>query len=99
DDMFVYKGINVFPEQFREIISEFNDLSGNYKIKLKKESHNIIPEIHLICERRHTSSTDTETLRKALLKRISTEIVIKPFIEFVNYFPNEGNKHKTIEYI
>ncbi|MDD3876109.1 MAG: hypothetical protein PHT69_05775, partial [Bacteroidales bacterium] len=57
DDMFVYKGINVFPEQFREIISEFNDLSGNYKIKLKKESHNIISEIHLICERRHTSST------------------------------------------
>ena len=51
DDMFVYKGKNIYPEMFRNIINQYDELTGLYYIELKKEK-DLIKEATIVCENR-----------------------------------------------
>jgi len=98
DDMLVYKGINIFPEQFRTIISRFSELSGIYKILIKTEN-NMITDMNLVCELSNNIAIPENILRTRLLSKIRENLSIKPGICFTNKIDFNGNKHKIIEYV
>jgi len=98
DDMLIYKGINVFPEQFRKIINNFNELSGLYKIQVKKEN-DIIEKIILVCEINKSSKFNELELKNKLAIKIKSELSILPSIVFTKKINIEGNKIRLIELV
>ncbi len=98
DDMLIYKGINVFPEQFRNIINNFSELSGLYKIQVKKDN-DIIEKIVLVCEVNKNSKFNEPELKNKLAVKIKSELSILPSIVFTKKINIEGNKIKLVEII
>jgi len=98
DDMLIYKGINVFPEQFRNIINNFSELSGLYKIQVKKDN-DIVENIVLVCEINKSSNFNEPELKNKLAIKIKSELSILPSIVFTKKINIEGNKIKLVEII
>jgi len=99
DDMFVYRGINLFPEQFRSVLCKIKGLSGLFKIQIKKEQNNIVSYINLICEKKSNYIIDNNVLGKDIAKSVKRDLSIKPNIEIVEKIRFEGNKFKIVEFI
>jgi phenylacetate-CoA ligase len=97
DSMIVYKGINIFPEQFREVLNLFPELTGIYKLKIHKEA-SLITKIFLICEANKRMGKDDFQLEQKLLYAIKSKFSVSPEIIIVGSILREGNKVKIVEY-
>ena len=97
--MLVYKGINIFPEQFRTVLSMFDELSGRFKLRIKKEDNNLVSKIVIVCEKAMASNPDIYQLEKQIKIKIKEALSINPEVIIVNGFNIEGNKLKIIDYI
>ncbi|HPB24875.1 MAG TPA: hypothetical protein PLE11_03865, partial [Bacteroidales bacterium] len=98
DDMLIYKGINVFPEQFRSIISKFNELTGLYQLQVCKQN-DIIEKITLICEKQKGEKINEMELKNKLSVKIKSELSILPAIVFTKKITIAGNKIRLIEFV
>jgi phenylacetate-CoA ligase len=98
DDMIVYKGINIFPEQFRDIVSRFRELTGRYQLQIKKEG-SMISEIKLVCEKSKAPVPDEPLFKNKLGAVILSELSIHPAIVLVDKLDLSGNKLKLLEFI
>jgi len=98
DDMLIYKGINVFPEQFRSIISNFNELTGLYQLQVNKQN-DIVEKITLICETHKGTKINELELKNKLAVKIKSELSILPSIIFTKKINIEGNKIKLIQFV
>ncbi len=85
DDMLIVNGVNVFPSQVEEILTEFDHATPHYMIFLKKKGHLDQMEINL--EISEHLFFDEMKKQKALLdsltERMYTVLGIKPKIKFV----------------
>lgn len=85
DDMFIIKGVNIFPMQIEKILVQFPELGSNYLITLKTKDHQdeMVVEVEL-----NDLSTDNyiklEELRKNITRQLKDEILITPKVKLVN---------------
>ena len=84
DDMFIIKGVNIFPMQIEKILVQFSELGSNYLITLET-LHNqdeMIVEVEL-----NELSTDNyielENTRKEIVRRLKDEILVTPKVKLV----------------
>lgn len=84
DDMFIIKGVNIFPMQIEKILVQFPELGSNYLITLET-LHNqdeIIVEVEL-----NELSTDNyielENTRKEIVRRLKDEVLVTPKVKLV----------------
>jgi phenylacetate-CoA ligase len=98
DDMIVYKGINIFPEQFRTIIDKYPELTGLYKVQAKKENE-MITALFLVCELKKECKSDELYLKNLIGAKIKKELSVLPSISFESNFELKGNKLKIFEWI
>jgi phenylacetate-CoA ligase len=84
DDMFIIKGVNIFPMQIEKILVQFPELGSNYLITLET-LHNqdeMIVEVEL-----NELSTDNyielENTRKEIMRRLKDEILVTPKVKLV----------------
>lgn len=84
DDMFIIKGVNIFPMQIEKILVQFPELGSNYLITLET-LHNqdeMIVEVEL-----NELSTDNyielENTRKEIIRRLKDEILVTPKVKLV----------------
>ncbi|HPW70572.1 MAG TPA: phenylacetate--CoA ligase [Bacteroides graminisolvens] len=84
DDMFIIKGVNIFPMQIEKILVQFPELGSNYLITLET-LHNqdeMIVEVEL-----NELSTDNyielENTRKEIVRRLKDEILVTPKVKLV----------------
>lgn len=79
DDMLIYRGVNIYPGQLMEVISQFHELGGEYQVELVRDER-ALDHMTLTVERGQgqTGGNDAalaqalETrLHKALLARVS----------------------------
>lgn len=84
DDMFIIKGVNIFPMQIEKILVQFPELGSNYLITLET-LHNqdeMIVEVEL-----NELSTDNyielENTRKEIVRRLKDEVLVTPKIKLV----------------
>ena len=84
DDMFIIKGVNIFPMQIEKILVQFPELGSNYLITLET-LHNqdeMIVEVEL-----NELSTDNyielENTRKEIVRRLKDEILVTPKVKRV----------------
>ncbi|KAA6326801.1 Phenylacetate-coenzyme A ligase, partial [termite gut metagenome] len=85
DDMFIIKGVNIFPMQVEKILMQFPQLGNNYLITLetKDSQDEMIVEVEL-----NDLSTDNyielENVRKEIIRQLKDEILVTPKVKLVN---------------
>ncbi len=102
DDMFIFKGVNVFPQQIEKIIMETRELGNNYLIELSSENmiEKMVLKVEINPDAFHGSVEELEAVRKRLINRIKDEIWISPKVELVEYnsLPvSEGKAKRVID--
>ena len=84
DDMFIIKGVNIFPMQIEKILVQFPELGSNYLITLEtiNNQDEMIVEVEL-----SDLSTDNyielEKLRKNITHQLKDEILVTPKVKLV----------------
>lgn len=84
DDMFIIKGVNIFPMQVEKILVQFPELGSNYLITLSTRDYQdeMAVEVEL-----NDLSTDNyiqlENLRKEITRQLKDEILITPKLKLV----------------
>ena len=84
DDMFIIKGVNIFPMQVEKILVQFPALGSNYLITLttRDSQDEMVVEVEL-----SDLSTDNyiqlENLRKDITRQLRDEILITPKVKLV----------------
>jgi len=100
DDMFIFKGVNVFPMQIEKIIMETKEVANNYLIELSNENliDKMVIKIEINPESFHGSIDELSSIQKKIGNRIKDEIWINPKIELHEYksLPVSEGKAKRI---
>lgn len=96
DNMIVVKGINFYPESIRDLISQHEECTGNYKILIPKSE--LIDRVNLLVELK-TNTKRTDSLKLELTKQIRSKYFVTCHIEFTDYIPSKGNKQNLVEKI
>ena len=84
DDMFIIKGVNIFPMQVEKILVQFPQLGSNYLITLETVNNQdeMIVEVEL-----SDLSTDNyielERIRKEITRQLKDEILVTPKLKLV----------------
>ena len=84
DDMFIIKGVNIFPMQVEKILVQFPQLGSNYLITLETVNNQdeMIVEVEL-----SDLSTDNyielEKIRKEITRQLKDEILVTPKLKLV----------------
>lgn len=84
DDMFIIKGVNIFPMQVEKILVQFPQLGSNYLITLEafENQDEMIVEVEL-----SDLSTDNyielEKIRKDITRQLKDEILVTPKVKLV----------------
>lgn len=84
DDMFIIKGVNIFPMQVEKILVQFPELGSNYLITLEtvKDVDYMIVEVEI-----NNLSTDNyielEKLQKNIARLLKDEILVTPKVKLV----------------
>ncbi len=98
DDMIVFKGINVFPEQFRSSVIQFPELTGLYRVMVERKNL-MIKNICLECEVKTGAVFNEKTIKQKLLQSIKGHVSFRPEIRFVDHIKRTGNKMRIVEII
>ena len=94
DDMFIIKGVNIFPMQVEKILVQFPELGSNYLITLETVNNQdeMIVEVELSDLSTDASSlpvlsTDNyielEKIRKDITRQLKDEILVTPKVKLV----------------
>ncbi|MEG1635707.1 MAG: phenylacetate--CoA ligase [Rikenellaceae bacterium] len=86
DDMFIVKGVNIFPMQIEKILMQFSEVGTNYLITIETVNNN--DEIQIEVELGNDIFIDDypklKNLSSAITQSIKNEILVTPKIKFVD---------------
>ncbi|MFA6812243.1 MAG: phenylacetate--CoA ligase [Bacteroidaceae bacterium] len=100
DDMFIIKGVNIFPMQVEKILVQFPELGSNYLITLEtvKDVDYMIVEVEI-----NNLSTDNyielEKLQKNIARLLKDEILVTPKVKLVKKGTLPQSEGKAIRVI
>jgi phenylacetate-CoA ligase len=84
DDMFIIKGVNVFPMQIEKILVQFPGLGSNYLITLDSENDNDIMTVEVELDGLNTDNyPELENMRKDITRQLKDEILLTPRVKLV----------------
>lgn len=96
DDMLVVKGINFYPASIRNIVSEYEELTGNYQIQVLEKG--IVDYVKLLVEKNSTNNNvDYSELKRKLSIAIRKKYFVSCDVEFVDNLVKEENKLKLVK--
>jgi phenylacetate-CoA ligase len=85
DDMFIIKGVNVYPMQVEKILMKFKGLGSNYLITLETEEDNDVMTVEVELDGLMTDIyPELQNLHKEVGRALKDEILISPKLKFVN---------------
>lgn len=102
DDMFIIRGVNIFPMQIETILLNFPEISNNYLIQLEKNPQTNLDDLRIKVEIKNEFFAENVRHLRNLQKRIETalrdEILVRPIIELVqhNSLPKTEGKAKRV---
>lgn len=101
DDMFILKGVNIYPMQIEQVLMSFPEVGENYLIRL--ESQGLLETLRVLVEIREESFVeDMRVLRRlqdAIARRLRDEILLTPKVDLVqkDSLPRSEGKAKRVE--
>lgn len=86
DDMFIVKGVNIFPMQIEKILMQFSEVGTNYMITIENINNNdeILIEVELSDDIFIDDYPRLKNLSSTMTQRIKNEILVSPKIKFVD---------------
>ena len=102
DDMFIVRGVNIFPMQIENILMNFQQISNNYVIMLQTNSQSNLDDLHIKVEIKNEFFSEDirqlQNLQKAIESALHDEILVRPIIELVqhNSLPKSDGKVKRV---
>ncbi|MFI3239873.1 MAG: phenylacetate--CoA ligase [Bacteroidales bacterium] len=86
DDMFIVKGVNIFPMQIEKILMQFSEVGTNYLITIETNGNNddIIIEVELNNEAFTDDYSKLQQLTKSMTAALRDEILVTPKIKLVS---------------
>jgi len=98
DDMFIFRGVNIYPGQIGSVLEEFNDLSAEYKISLTRRDG--LDHMAVDVERTpEANAKDNENLAKTLATEIRKHILVRSDVRILNpgELPRSFAKAKRVQ--
>ena len=85
DDMFIVKGVNIFPMQIEKILMQFKELGTNYLITLNNKESNdeILVEVEL-GDLFNDDYTQLQKLSNRIVRSLKDEILVTPKLRLVD---------------
>ncbi|MGI6219807.1 MAG: phenylacetate--CoA ligase family protein [Bacteroidaceae bacterium] len=84
DDMFIIKGVNVFPMQVEKILLKYPQVGSNYLITLTSDGEQDYMTVEAeLNELSSDNVMELEKLRKAIVRELKDEILLTPKLSFV----------------
>lgn len=84
DDMFIIKGVNVFPMQIEKTLMQYPQLGSNYLITLETKDNQdemiVEAELNNLCTDNYI---ELESLRKEITRQLKDEILLTPKLKLV----------------
>ncbi len=82
DDMFIFRGVNIYPGQIGSVLEDFDDLSAEYQISLTRREG--LDHMAVRVERAPDSSSDNdEAMAKAVATDIRKHILVRSDVTIV----------------
>jgi phenylacetate-CoA ligase len=96
DDMFIIKGVNIFPIQVEQVLMNIPEVGNNYVIVLKKENDvdNMIVRVEVTDRVFVEDMRQLQGLRKKIIHELKGELLVTPEVELVepNSLPRGDGK-------
>ena len=84
DDMFIIKGVNIFPMQIEKILVQFPELGSNYLITLETLHNQDEMSVEVELNELSTDNyIELENTRKEIVRRLKDEILVTPKVKLV----------------
>jgi len=103
DDMFIIKGVKLFPQQIEKVLTEEKKLSPNYQIILTREKGAIdemLIKVEVVDEFFNDEVSTLNNLQKKLERTLHSELGVSCKIQFVEQHSllaaASGNKIKKV---
>ncbi len=86
DDMFIVKGVNIYPMQIERVLMGFEESGNNYRIILEKKGpeDQIHVQLELSEKANALASEEKEGLRGKLVESLRDEILVTPLVELLS---------------
>lgn len=85
DDMFIVKGVNIFPMQIEKILMQFPELGTNYLITIEPIDNNDVIFVDVELNSLNTDDYSVlQNLSKEITRRIKDEILVTPKVRLVS---------------
>ncbi len=100
DDMFITKGVNIYPMQIEQVLMGFHEVGQNYLIQLEKEG--LKETLRVKVEVREENFVEDMRVLRALqdkiVRRLHDEILVTPVVDLVqaNSLPQSEGKAKRV---
>lgn len=78
DDMFIVKGVNIFPMQIEKILMQYPEVGTNYLITIKPENNN--DELIIEVEKGNVNIADERALCKDITRKLKDELLLTPCV-------------------
>ena len=96
DDMFIIKGVNIYPMQIEQVIMTFAEVGQSYLILLENDGLGDVMRVQIEIRDEHfvEDMRVLQNLQKAIASRLRDEILITPRVELVesNSLPRTEGK-------
>ncbi len=100
DDMFIIKGVNIFPIQVEQVLMSIPEVGTNYRIILKKENNldQMIVQVEVTDKVFIEDMRYLQRLQKKITHELRSEILVTPVVELVepNTLPRQEGKAQRL---
>ncbi len=100
DDMFIIKGVNIFPIQVEQVLMSIPEVGTNYRIVLKKEKNidQMIVQVEVTDKVFIEDMRHLQRLQKKIVHELKSEILVTPIVELVepNKLPRQAGKAQRL---
>ncbi len=84
DDMFIIKGVNIFPMQIEQILMQHPEMGSNYLITLETKDNQDVMTIEVeLNELSSDNLLDLERVRREIIHQLRDEILVTPQLKLV----------------
>lgn len=101
DDMFIIKGVNIYPMQIEQVIMTFNEVGQSYLILLENDGIGDVMRVQVEIRDEYfvEDMRVLHNLQKAIAQRLRDEILITPRVELVesNSLPRTEGKAVRVQ--
>ncbi|MGE4505706.1 MAG: phenylacetate--CoA ligase family protein [Desulfovibrionaceae bacterium] len=97
DDMFIFRGVNIYPGQIAEVLESFPALSSEYRIELTRQGG--LDHMKVLVERKPGEETPDEALSKGVFNQIKKHILVSGQVEVLRpgALPRSFSKTKRVQ--